>query len=683
MRENALAARGTCVVDEAPEPSSMTGLASILAKKFPKGGNETAAAQQARYDRMFRYVQQRYHYAVLAHEMGHSIGLRHNFVGSSAAMFFRPQYWQLRTKNGTVQTECTDAVADGAACVGPRYFDPVTDEEQSQMIWMWMHSTVMEYPGDLAQDFLGLGVTDFAATRFFYGDNVSVFASPDYRAGSPIGVGVTAATDTFGGLLGIRYGLASPTAGGVDEFHYAQLQKNYNLISGCVPVTPAAPSGWDAARDGVWDPVLDGRVVAVDGQFTKCRQQPVDYVPFTQLRSANVAEANGAYRGGPNVDAQTGRIRVPYAFASDNWADTGNVSVFRHDNGADPYEQVQYLISTQENRHIFDNYRRNRSTFSLLGASQRSFDRYLMKIHGLANGMGFFSAIYNDLATNQGYAFDTLWPFLVQGDIHDNILASTIAFDHFARTLGRPQAGPHYLRAPAFGDTVFRSATSPDDYGPSAMQVAQPPLVVPNGTTGFIRDVGFGGRPLENGLSTDNGDFDSEYIQNAGSYYDKINVGILLAMSEDRYISSSRRDFYDARFRATGMPDVLPDGFRRVIANALTGDRSILGPRVATDAGGVPILDSAASTMLDPLAKRYPKTPLGWVSFWPQSGPAVCFPTEGRNVCATYAGDDNFSPLLPAGTAALDPQVGWEVQKFLIAWTVALIKANEKTHWTD
>ena len=37
----------------------------------------------------------------------------------------------------------------------------------------------------------------------------------------------------------------------------------------------------------------------------------------------------------------------------------------------------------------------------------------------------------------------------------------------------------------------------------------------------------------------------------------------------------------------------------------------------------------------------------------------------------------------PRSTVAVDPQIGWEVQKFLIAWTVAYIKANEKTDWTD
>jgi hypothetical protein len=685
MRDNALAARGACLIDEAPEPSSMTGLAAILAKKFPAASGETPNDQQARYGRMFDYVRRRYHYAVLAHEMGHSIGLRHNFVSSSAPLFYRPQYWQLRTKNGNLRVECGDAVDDGSTCVGPRYFDPLTDEEQSQLIWMWMQSTVMDYPGDTSQDLLGLGVTDFAAARFFYGDNVSVYTSPDYAAKSSIGTGITLATDTFGGLLGIRYGLRTSTPGatGVDEFHYSQLQSNYQVIKDCYPATPAPPADWDEATDGKWDPLLDGHVVAVDGQPTKCRQQPVDYTDWSSLRMPTTDEMkSGFYSGGPSVDP-AGRLRVPYAFATDHWADLGNVSVFRHDNGADPYEQVQFLISTQENRHIFDNYRRNRSTFSLLSASQRSFERYNMKLQGIAEGMGFLASIYADRGTDQGYAFDSLWPYVVGLQAHDNIIAATVAFDHFVRELSRPEPGPHYRRTGGFQDPVLHSNTDPDDFGPGGMTLGQTQLVIPNGTTGFLRDVGFGGHPLENALSTTNGDFDVEYYENAGSYYDKVNTAILLALSEDRFISQSRRDFYDARFRAVGMADVLPDGFRRVIANALTGDRSILAPRVEADANGLPILDTGASTATDPFAQRYPRRPLGWVSAWPSAGPEICFATDGRNACTNFSGDGSFSPYVPASTVAVDPQIGWEAQKFLIAWTVALIKANEKTSWSD
>ncbi|MEO8212258.1 MAG: hypothetical protein ABI560_03650 [Myxococcales bacterium] len=692
MRENALAKRGACLLDEAPEPSAMTGLADILARKFPSAAGENASARQGRYDRMFHYVQRRFTYAVIAHEMGHSIGLRHNFVSTSASLFYRPQYWQLRTRNGQVQTACTDATDDGASCVGPRYFDPTTDEEQKQMIWMWMQSTVMDYPGDVGQDMLGLGVTDYAAARFFYGDNVSVYTAPSYRAGTAIGTGITLATDTFGGLVGIKYGMKGAAGSGTDDFHYSQLQKNYQVISGCRPVTPQKPAVWDESVDGQWDQVLDGLVVSVGGQPTKCRQQPVDYVGYTQLRAPTSSEDNGgSYRGGPSVFPLAGtspasaQLRVPYAFATDHWADTGNVSVFRHDNGADPYEAVQFLISTQENRHIFDNYRRDRTTFSLLGAAERSFSRYNVKLQGIAGGMGFFESIYRDIGTNQGYSFDTLWPYIVGSQVKDNMIAATVAFDHFVRALSRPEPGPHYRRAATFADPVFRSATDPDDYGPPSglTTLGQNQLVIPNGTTGFLRDVGFGGHPLENGLSTNHGDFDVEYLQNAGSYYDKINTAILLAESEDRFVSQSRRDFYDARFRAVGLADVLPDGFRRVIGNALTGDRSIMGPRVEATSTGQPVLATMASTASDPLAARYPARPLGWVSFWPAAGPEVCFSTQGRNACSNYTGDGTFNPTTPASTAVVDPQIGWEVQKFLMAWTVAFIKANEKTAWTD
>ncbi|HEX6767073.1 MAG TPA: hypothetical protein VF103_16365, partial [Polyangiaceae bacterium] len=642
LRENALAKRGACVLDEAPEPTSMTGLADILRAKFPPAESETTSERNARYDRMLNYTRRRFHYAVLAHEMGHSVGLRHNFVSSSAPLFYRPQYWQLRTKNGTVTTQCAGAVDDGSECVGPRYWDPVTEEERSGLINMWMQSTVMDYPGDLAQDMLGLGATDFAAARFFYADTVSVYAEDSHKAGTRVGTGITLATDTFGGLIGIRYGVRGSAGQGSSDFHYSALQQNYNLIRNCYDTTPAPPTDWSDELDGYFDPVLDGHVVAVDGRQTKCRQTPVDYARYTDLRTPSATELNGGYyRGGPSVEASSGRTRVPYAFASDNWADLGNVSVLRHDNGADPYEQVQFLITTQETRHILDNYRRDRSTFSVRGAVDRSFSRYNVKLQGIAGGMGFFASIYNDIGLGAGYDFKTLWPYVVNLTARDNVIASTVAFDHFTRELTRPEPGEHYRRPATFADPVFRSASDPDDFfqRPATDPVA---LAIPNGATGFLRDVGFGGHPLENGLSSQNGDFDVEFTQNAGSYYEKINVALLLAESEDRFVSQSRRDFYDARFRAVGLADVFPDGFRRLVANVLTGDRSLLAPRVETDQNGNPLLDAESTDETDPFARAYPSRPLGWVSTWPAKGPEVCFSRLGRAACTDFSRTAGF-----------------------------------------
>jgi hypothetical protein len=721
MRENALAARGACIINEAPEASALTGIADIMKKKFPVPPNETGVARQARLDRMLNYVRRRYHYAVLAHEMGHSIGLRHNFVSTYASLFYRPQYWQLRTKNGTLKTECTDAVDDGNKCVGPRYFDPVTDEEQSQMIWQYMQSTVMDYPGDVSQDLIGLGVYDFGATRFFYGDSVSVYDASlgkDYQASGKIGTGITSATDTFGGLAGITYGVrpSDINSQGVDEFHYAQLQKNYNLIKNCYAVDVKPPASWRDDVDGIWDPVMDGHVVSVDGKATKCRQLPVDYAGWNQLRMPNKkfdkgvliddkykTETNGGgYRGGPSVlddprdQAAPKLLRVPYAFATDHWADSGNVSVFRHDNGADPYEQLMFLITTKENRHIFDNFRRRRTTFSVRGAADRSFSRYNEKMLGISGGIGFYGTIYQDLATNQGYSFDTLWPLIVDGSLKGNIIAATVAFDQFTRELSRPEPGEHYYKSPIYLDKVLHSASDTDDYGPTSNGNSKVLVSIPNGATGYLRDISFAGHPLENGLAEDQGDYNSSYTMYAGSYYEKINTAILLSESEDRFISQSRRDFYDARFRAVGMADVLPDGYRRLLANALTGDRTLLAPYVQATpdkvlAGNKPATDTSAP---DAASKLYPKSPIGWTSWWPSTGPKVCFPSNGKNICTSFISPSSseFKPetKFPDGTtidadhtAMLDPEIGWEVQKFLVAWTMVYIPANQKTLWTD
>ena len=279
---------------------------------------------------------------------------------------------------------CTDAVdtTDAENCVGPRYYDPVTSDEQSQMIWMYMQSTVMDYPGATCRKTRSApGVYDFAAARMFYGDVVSLYdvksgtnLDPKYLSSGNVGQGIYNTLDNFGGLAGIQYAVGSPDAVGGEScapgspclIHYSHLQHYYNLISNCYSVTPQQPDWWDASKDGNWSQTFDGHIVSVSGAATKCRALPVDYQFWSKLRNPTTQEdpylAN--FRGAAAVDPLTDRVRVPYAFASDNWADIGNVSVFRHDNGADPYEQINFLLSTQEDRHILDNYRRGRTSFS-------------------------------------------------------------------------------------------------------------------------------------------------------------------------------------------------------------------------------------------------------------------------------------------------------------------------------
>ena len=93
-------------------------------------------------------------------------------------------------------------------------------------------------------------------------------------------------------------------------------------------------------------------------------------------------------------------------FGSDEFADFGNVPVFRFDAGADSYEQMQFLISTYENRYIFNNFRRNLVTFNTDAVVERTEQRYWDKVQQISKGL----ALGVELETIPGGADPTTDP---------------------------------------------------------------------------------------------------------------------------------------------------------------------------------------------------------------------------------------------------------------------------------
>jgi len=659
LQENALAERGACILREADAPLGLAPLADILEAKFGAfNPNDPLPVQEARARKMQTFVAQRAQTSVIAHEMGHSVGLRHNFVSSSDAWNFRAQYWQLRTRNGLVTEPCANLVADGSTCVGPRYFDPVTTNEKNNLIWMWMDSSIMEYAGETTQDFMGIGAWDFGATRMFYGDAVAVYRDDAYKLGTNRASLALSKMDNFGGILGISY------RDGEEDLHYSQLQNKVELIKDCAEVDPNAfkPAGYDEATYGAWHPVLDGQLVQVDGRWTRCKQPTVDYVRWNDLSMP--AGTTEYFRGDRAVDANL-RVRVPYGFATDRWADLGNLSVYRHDNGADAYEIFDFLVTQQEVNHIFDNYRRGRHTFSVSSASNRTLTRYNEKMRDGAKGLTLMRNVYKDFALAQGYNFDQFWPSIAPLFFKDNILASSMVFDHFTRTLTRPQAGAHFK---IYGTAYLHSA---DDYTGTAGATL---VTIPNGATGKFGTIQPGGRPIENRLAETMGEYDSEYTVNCGSYYDKMWAPMLFSESADNFISDSRMDFVDPRYRSCSLADLFPEGYRRLLGNMLTGDNFIKGPRVVADSAGKPQVDEKYG---------FPTEGLAWTSWWGDA-PKVCFPNDGSPICTSYGEDDaQFGGAQAPNTAVIDPQVGWEQQKFLIAMTLLYLPENQKQTWIN
>jgi hypothetical protein len=148
---------------------------------------------------------------------------------------------------------------------------------------------------------------------------------------------------------------------------------------------------------------------------------------------------------------------------------------------------------------------------------------------------------------------------------------------------------------------------------------------------------------------------------------------MLFTESADNFISASRDDFVDPRFRSVSIADVFPDGYRRWIANNLTGDDTIKGVFARGTAGTGP-----QPADLDPNGYAL----LGTTSWWPTQGIEACFPQGERITCR-----DPFATT-PVGTAGgvgpvIDPQVGWEQQKFALLFSLVYLPENDRLNWTD
>jgi hypothetical protein len=110
-------------------------------------------------DEVYDIIRDSVYRSVLTHEVGHSLGLMHNFGGSDDAINFKNEYWNIRD--------------DGS--VGPRLNDPITEEEVNQRIHDYAYSSVMDYTGKLTIGGLGTGKYDRAAILYGYAHKVEVF----------------------------------------------------------------------------------------------------------------------------------------------------------------------------------------------------------------------------------------------------------------------------------------------------------------------------------------------------------------------------------------------------------------------------------------------------------------------------------------------------------------------------
>ncbi len=157
--------RGACFMDdEAPAIGSvyLNSLAGWFKKLY--GGMDPVSRGQAMYNDLFHEAVK----GIGLHEIGHSLGMLHQFASSWDSFNYNPQYWQLRTAEGTATAACTGTRSgDTDTCMGPRYLDPPTSDEQGLAgeprpgIDYFGNTSTMEYQIERGGETVGLGTYDF------------------------------------------------------------------------------------------------------------------------------------------------------------------------------------------------------------------------------------------------------------------------------------------------------------------------------------------------------------------------------------------------------------------------------------------------------------------------------------------------------------------------------------------
>jgi hypothetical protein len=633
--DQGLASKNMCMFDEEPEPDALVGLAREAQTLFPLPRTTDPNFPAESYQRdqaLLQWLREQFHLSVIAHEMGHSMGLRHNFAGSFDSLNYHTEYWQIRTRNGQEHycgypgtLDATTPHTNGTDCVGPRWVDPVTDQEVNDLVWKWGSSTVMDYPGDQTQDTNDIGPYDKAAMRFGYADVVdveqnlkAVVGTSGTTGGSGYDfVGGIQLLDGWGGIVGFPYGTTFQTPIGTpfgQGNHYSTYADKYGVLGPGCGSTPRP--GYNGDPKSSLSAICSGPSLLFEAERD---MKAIPKFSQSDLAANNSDVANFA------VDSM-GRVRHPYMFAGDEFADIGNIPVYRFDAGADTYEQAQFLVSTYEDRYIFNNFRRNRVTFSTYNTVNYVETRYWDKLQSMAKSL----ALGIELYTTPGGTDPTTLPGLLM----PQALGAAASFDMFARALTRPEPG------------LYATALAGPGGPPTTWGAANNPSLGANPAIQFNVALGNGqGRFVQNDYDYTQGYYWADYQTQSGSYYEKVRAPIYLTEAYNDFISNSKDDYIDGRYKNLSYATLYPNQVRRLVANLM-----------ATQSATLELDQGAAAQIFT-------------------SAPYVV-PGNGGNGSATETDDVQYLPWgtydpsdpttqqlqYPPGAVLLDPLVGWELQ---------------------
>ena len=89
--------------------------------------------------------------------------------------------------------------------------------------------------------------------------------------------------------------------------------------------------------------------------------------------------------------------------------------------------------------------------------------------------------------------------------------------------------------------------------------------------------------------------------------------------------------------------------------------------------GGVPNVDALGAL----------RQPMGFTAWWPKDAPHTCWPTQGQLFCEEFPSNTAVASNTPKESLAVDPEVGFEVQKFIAFFSMLNLPESWKLNWVD
>lgn len=166
------------------------------------------------YDAVRQQIREEVYQAVMEHEVGHTIGLRHNFQGSYDALNYHDDYWKLR-KETLKEVETIDDMYAMSTLSQAQIDGKMTE---------YQYSSIMDYGMRFNSDIHGTGKYDDAAIMFGY-------SAGTYKKGEGVTAGFVEVYENPGNARNIlrRYEDADSLAYGslLESVHYTTVAQGF------------------------------------------------------------------------------------------------------------------------------------------------------------------------------------------------------------------------------------------------------------------------------------------------------------------------------------------------------------------------------------------------------------------------------------------------------------------------